>query len=60
MCYQTIVKNAERIGAEAFIGLFSYAGMPAAEAQTNLRTFAQTVMPRLQARTVTGNIGWAA
>ncbi len=60
MCYQTIIKNAERIGAEAFIGLFSYAGMPAAEAQTNLRTFAQTVMPRLQARTVTGNIGWAA
>ena len=25
MCYDTIVKNAERIGAEGYIGIFSYA-----------------------------------
>ena len=60
MCYDTIVKNAARIGAEGYIGIFSYAGMPIAEAERSMRLFAKEVMPRLQARQVTGLIDWAA
>ena len=60
MCYDTIVKNAERIGAEGYIGIFSYAGMPIAEAERSMRLFAKEVMPRLQARQVNGVIDWAA
>jgi len=60
MCYDTIVSNVERIGAEAYIGVFSYAGMPYAEAERNMRCFASEVMPRLQARAITGNIAWVA
>jgi alkanesulfonate monooxygenase SsuD/methylene tetrahydromethanopterin reductase-like flavin-dependent oxidoreductase (luciferase family) len=60
MCYDTIITNAERIGAEAYIGVFSYAGMPPAEAERNMKCFAGEVMPRLQARKISGNIAWAA
>jgi alkanesulfonate monooxygenase SsuD/methylene tetrahydromethanopterin reductase-like flavin-dependent oxidoreductase (luciferase family) len=60
MCYDTIVGNAERIGAESYVGLFSYAGMPWEEAERNLRLFASDVMPKLQSRQITGNIDWAA
>jgi alkanesulfonate monooxygenase SsuD/methylene tetrahydromethanopterin reductase-like flavin-dependent oxidoreductase (luciferase family) len=60
MCYDTIVRNAERIGAEGYIGIFSYAGMPWAEAERSMRLFAKEVMPRLQARQITGVIDWAA
>ena len=60
MCYDTIVKNAERIGAESYVGIFSYAAMPWDEAERNLRLFASDVMPQLQARQITGNIDWAA
>lgn len=60
MCYDTIVSNVERIGAEAYIGVFSYAGMPWEEAERNLTCFAKEVVPRLKARTITGNIAWAA
>lgn len=60
MCYNTIVKNAERIGAEGFIGVFSYAGMPWADAERSQRLFAKEVMPRLQARKINGLIEWAA
>ena len=59
-CHATIVNNCERIGAEAYIGVFSYAAMPPAEAERNLRCFATEVMPRLQLRAITGKIGWAA
>jgi len=60
MCHDTIVRNAERIGAEGYIGIFSYAGMPWAEAERSMRLFAQEAMPRLQARPITGVIDWAA
>jgi hypothetical protein len=30
------------------VGVFSYAGMPAAEAERNMRLFAKDVMPALQ------------
>jgi hypothetical protein len=31
------------------VGVFSYAGMPLAEAERNMRLFARSVLPRLQA-----------
>lgn len=60
MCYNSIVKNAERIGAEGFVGVFSYAGMPWADAERSMRLFAKEVMPRLQAREINGVMEWAA
>lgn len=60
MCYNTIVKNAERLGSEGFIGVFSYAGMPWDAAEKSMRLFAKEVLPRLQARKINGVIDWAA
>jgi alkanesulfonate monooxygenase SsuD/methylene tetrahydromethanopterin reductase-like flavin-dependent oxidoreductase (luciferase family) len=47
-CYKRILDVRERVGAEAFVGVFSYAGMPYDEAERNLRLFAAEVMPELQ------------
>ena len=46
-CYQTIVDTQKRIGSDRFVGVFSYAGMPAQEGERNLRLFARTVLPEL-------------
>jgi alkanesulfonate monooxygenase SsuD/methylene tetrahydromethanopterin reductase-like flavin-dependent oxidoreductase (luciferase family) len=59
-CYDTIVSNAKRIGADAFVGVFSYAGMPWDEAERNMTCFAQKVMPRLQNLPIKGATSWAA
>jgi alkanesulfonate monooxygenase SsuD/methylene tetrahydromethanopterin reductase-like flavin-dependent oxidoreductase (luciferase family) len=59
-CHRKIVANAERIGAESFVGVFSYAGMPANEATRSMRSFADDVLPRLKARPCTGRVDWAA
>ncbi len=59
-CIETIENNAKRIGAEAFVGVFSYAAMPWREAETNMRLFAREVMPSLQQRPRSGRIDWAA
>ena len=37
-----------RVGNDHFVGVFSYAGMPPAEAERNMRLFAKEVMPPLQ------------
>lgn len=47
-CYERIIETVGRIGAEAFIGVFSYAGMPYDEAEANLRLFATAVAPELK------------
>ena len=47
-CYKRIVDIQERTGAEAFNGVFSYAGMPYDLAEANLRLFAAEVMPELK------------
>lgn len=60
MCYDTIMRNADRIGAEAYVGVFSFAGMPWAEAERSMKCFAEEVMPRLQSKAITGNVAWAA
>jgi len=47
-CYKKVVDIQERTGAEAFNGVFSYAGMPYDLAEANLRLFAAEVMPELK------------
>jgi alkanesulfonate monooxygenase SsuD/methylene tetrahydromethanopterin reductase-like flavin-dependent oxidoreductase (luciferase family) len=47
-CYEKILDVRRRVGNDHFVGVFSYAGMPAAEAERNLRLFAAEVMPALQ------------
>ncbi len=47
-CYERIVDTQKRTGGEAFIGVFSYAGMPYDMAEANLRLFASEVMPELR------------
>ncbi len=49
-CYNRIVEVSEKTGSEAFIGVFSYGGMPFDYAEQNLRTFAKEVMPELKKR----------
>ncbi len=47
-CYAKILAVRERVENDAFVGVFSYAGMPHDEAERNLRLFAKEVMPELQ------------
>lgn len=48
MCYERIREISDRTGADSFVGVFSYAGMPITEAQRNMRLFAEAVAPRLK------------
>ena len=48
-CDERIRAFCERVGAEHFVSVFSYAGMPWDEAERNLRLFAGEVLPGLQA-----------
>jgi alkanesulfonate monooxygenase SsuD/methylene tetrahydromethanopterin reductase-like flavin-dependent oxidoreductase (luciferase family) len=48
MCYEKIMDRRKRTGAEAFVGVFSYAGMPYDIADANMRLFAAEVMPELK------------
>ncbi|HYZ93913.1 MAG TPA: LLM class flavin-dependent oxidoreductase [Actinomycetota bacterium] len=47
-CYDKILDIQARTGAEAFTGVFSYAGMPYKEAEESMRLFASEVMPELK------------
>ncbi len=47
-CVARIRGFCERSGAESFVGVFSYAGLPWDEAERNLRLFAERVRPALQ------------
>ncbi len=47
-CYEKVVDTIKRTGGEAFLGIFSYAGMPYDVAEGNLRLFADQVMPELK------------
>jgi alkanesulfonate monooxygenase SsuD/methylene tetrahydromethanopterin reductase-like flavin-dependent oxidoreductase (luciferase family) len=47
-CYEKILDVQKRTGAEAYIGVFSYAGMPYDIAEANMRLFATEVMPELK------------
>ncbi len=48
MCYEKIVDTQQRMGAEAFTAVFSYAGMPYEDAEASMRLFASDVMPELK------------
>lgn len=48
-CLDRIMQTCDRVGADGFTGVFSYAGMPAEEAERNMRLFADKVAPRLRA-----------
>jgi alkanesulfonate monooxygenase SsuD/methylene tetrahydromethanopterin reductase-like flavin-dependent oxidoreductase (luciferase family) len=47
-CQQKIVDTIERTGGEAFVGVFSYGGMPYEMAEESLRLFARDVVPELR------------
>jgi alkanesulfonate monooxygenase SsuD/methylene tetrahydromethanopterin reductase-like flavin-dependent oxidoreductase (luciferase family) len=47
-CYEKILDIRRRVGNDHFVGVFSYAGMPAAEAERSMRLFAKEVMPALK------------
>jgi alkanesulfonate monooxygenase SsuD/methylene tetrahydromethanopterin reductase-like flavin-dependent oxidoreductase (luciferase family) len=47
-CFEKILEIRGHVGCESFIGVFSYAGMPSAEAERSMRLFAREVMPALQ------------
>jgi alkanesulfonate monooxygenase SsuD/methylene tetrahydromethanopterin reductase-like flavin-dependent oxidoreductase (luciferase family) len=48
-CAERIVDFTNKLGAETFTGVFSYAGMPYDMAEKSLRLFASDVLPRLKA-----------
>ena len=47
-CVARIADIHRRVGNSHFVGVFSYAGMPPAEAERNMRLFARAVMPELR------------
>src|SRR5438094_7678726 len=47
-CYEKILDIHRRTGNSHYIGVFSYAGMPYEEAESNMRLFAKEVMPQLK------------
>ncbi|PYN94274.1 MAG: LLM class flavin-dependent oxidoreductase [Candidatus Rokuibacteriota bacterium] len=47
-CYARILDIRERVSNQAFVGVFSYAGMPYDEAERNMRLFAREVTPELR------------
>lgn len=48
-CHEKILDIHRKFGNEHFVGVFSYANLPAEEAERSMRLFATTVMPRLKA-----------
>jgi alkanesulfonate monooxygenase SsuD/methylene tetrahydromethanopterin reductase-like flavin-dependent oxidoreductase (luciferase family) len=48
-CFERIMRIRDVTGTETFNGIFSYAGMPWADAERSMRLFARDVMPRLKA-----------
>jgi alkanesulfonate monooxygenase SsuD/methylene tetrahydromethanopterin reductase-like flavin-dependent oxidoreductase (luciferase family) len=47
-CYEKILDIQKRTGAEAYTGVFSYAGMPYDIAEASMRLFVAEVMPELK------------
>ena len=47
-CYEKILNIQKRTGNDSYVGVFSYAGMPHADAEANMRLFAKEVMPELK------------
>jgi hypothetical protein len=47
-CYARAADILKRVDAEIFIPVFSYAGMPVAEAERNARLFARELLPEVK------------
>ena len=47
-CYRKILDIHRQTGNDAFVGVFSYAGMPGDDAEASMRLFAKEVMPALK------------
>jgi alkanesulfonate monooxygenase SsuD/methylene tetrahydromethanopterin reductase-like flavin-dependent oxidoreductase (luciferase family) len=47
-CIDKITRIADRLGSDQFIGVFSMADMPHAEAKANMELFSEKVMPALK------------
>jgi alkanesulfonate monooxygenase SsuD/methylene tetrahydromethanopterin reductase-like flavin-dependent oxidoreductase (luciferase family) len=48
MCFSKIDEIRQKVGADHYTGVFSYAGMPIEDAEKSLRLFASDVMPELK------------
>jgi alkanesulfonate monooxygenase SsuD/methylene tetrahydromethanopterin reductase-like flavin-dependent oxidoreductase (luciferase family) len=48
-CFEKIMRIRAITGSDAYNAIFSYAGMPWADAEKSMRLFAREVMPRLKA-----------
>ncbi|MGA2410872.1 MAG: LLM class flavin-dependent oxidoreductase, partial [Candidatus Binataceae bacterium] len=48
MCFEKINDIRQRVNANHFTGVFSYAGMPWEDAEKNVTLFAEEVMPELK------------
>ena len=48
-CYEKIRQIRQRTGHDTYVGVFSYAAMPYADAAASMRLFAAEVMPQLKA-----------
>lgn len=48
MCYEKILDRRNRIGADYFTGVFSFAGMPYDDAEKSMKLFASDVLPELK------------
>jgi alkanesulfonate monooxygenase SsuD/methylene tetrahydromethanopterin reductase-like flavin-dependent oxidoreductase (luciferase family) len=48
-CYDKILDIRRKFGNDHFVGVFSYANLPAGEAERSMRAFATQVLPRLKA-----------
>ena len=47
-CLERIRETTARVGAETFVAVFRYAGMPIAEAERNYHLFARAILPELK------------
>ena len=47
-CLEKIERIHERVGHGSYVAVFSYGGMPYADAEASMRLFAEKVMPRLK------------
>jgi alkanesulfonate monooxygenase SsuD/methylene tetrahydromethanopterin reductase-like flavin-dependent oxidoreductase (luciferase family) len=48
-CFEKIMDISSTVGSDSFVMVASYADMPPDEAERNMRLFADSVRPRLQA-----------
>ena len=53
-CRERVLDSAQRIGADGFMGVFSYGGISPEEAERSLRLFAREVLPEIKSAELWG------